>query len=168
MQLDSAPKMRLPRGWGWVGEYHCHGNWWQTASKQATTLLWRSVILLIHTPLLYPKALNEGGTLMPLISEIVIENQASWQSGRKPRIRANPLALQTLIWKWLWAPVEMKQSHLQWAHRALIYPENLSLENIIFACFSLIGTATTHGGSDKCQKSPWIHVGFLMRSPNQK
>lgn len=106
MQLDSAPKTRLPRGWGWGGwgEYHCHGNWWQTASKQATTLLWRSVTLLIHTPLLYPKALNEEGILMPLISETVIESQASWQPGRKPRIRVNPLALQTLIWKWLWAP----------------------------------------------------------------
>lgn len=46
------PETRLPGG-----EYHCHGNWWQTASKQATTQLWRSVTPVhSHSIVLPPKS----------------------------------------------------------------------------------------------------------------
>lgn len=69
MQLDSAPRDQAA--------------WW------GVSLPWELVaagpqpssggvgLLFIHTPLFYPKAPNDKGILMPLISEIVNESQAS-------------------------------------------------------------------------------------------
>lgn len=69
MQLDSAPRDQA----AWWGV----SLPWELVADRPQPSSGGVGLLFIHTPLFYPKALNDKGILMPLISEIVIESQAS-------------------------------------------------------------------------------------------
>lgn len=94
---------------------------------------------------------------MPLVSETIIKNrvshkQADSQAGR-PGLKLIPLLYRHSSESGR-GPTESKQSQLHGGPQPFICLGNRSLENIIFSCLSLIGTAMICIHSYKVSEKP--------------